>query len=765
MRRRARIIQVVCDLTKKPISELRILDLASLEGHFSFEFASKGAQVTGIEGRQSNIEKALALGERLKLKPQFVKDDVRNLSSEEYGVFDVVLCLGILYHLDAPDIKSFLETLYEVCRDFVVIDTHVGLSPVEKFGKYSGYYFTEYECEPSPEEREKSSWSSIGNVKSFWLTKPSLVSALADVGFTSVMEVHFPTMNDMAADRVTLVAFKGKPEMPTVEFTDPSILGERPPEFPAVRSRHQPVRRNGGLYSQIRRYLRNKSFLLLVLISLAGVLTILYSTSWGIGIGHDQLGYIQGAENLVRGQGYSHFTPLGELKATIQWPPFYSLTLSTFGLVGISVVEGARWLNALLFGINILLVGFIAYRKTSLWPAVFASFLILTSGVMLGIHTVAFSEPLYIFLGLVGLYFLDTYLNNSRSHLLILAALSMGIATVTRYMGVTLIATLCIGVIFLGKRPWRRRFLDCFIAGLVASLPLLMWIVRNRLVTGQTASRHLQVHFIKLRHLREGLYTVALWFLPERIPSSSTALTLLAVVSVVSGLLIIPWFRNRSAATFFYLNALYIVTYCLGLALFISFVSLDLAFDARYLSPVFVSGVLILSLCVHRITFQASKPIVVGVAVLCVFFSFFYSVRAFLFVNKIHRDGWGWENRFWKQSELVTAVKNLPGDTRIYANYATGIAYLSQRKIGDLPIKFDEHTEIPSADYHEKLKEIGETSRTRRTAIIYINWFRPHFISEDELQQTLGLRKIVSTPQGSIYEVSSSKEGGQEWQK
>jgi SAM-dependent methyltransferase len=257
MRRRARIIQVVCDLAKKPISELRILDLASLEGHFSFEFASKGAQVTGIEGRQSNIEKALTLGEKLNLRAEFIKDDVRNLSSEQYGVFDVVLCLGILYHLDAPDIQSFLERLYQVCREFVVIDTHVALSSVKKLGKYSGYYFTEYAREPSPQEQEKSSWSSSGNVKSFWLTKPSLVNALADVGFTSVMEVYFPTINDIAADRVTVIAFKGKVEMPAVEFTDPKILGERLPEVPKVISHHQPVHLNNGLYSRLRRYLRS----------------------------------------------------------------------------------------------------------------------------------------------------------------------------------------------------------------------------------------------------------------------------------------------------------------------------------------------------------------------------------------------------------------------------------------------------------------------------------------------------------------------------
>jgi len=227
-------VQVVSDLTKKPVAHLRILDLASLEGIYSFEFAAWGAQVTGIEGRQSNLDKAEVLREKLNLPVSFIKDDVRNLSVERHGKFDVVLCLGILYHLDAPDILPFLKRVNEVCSDFAVIDTHVALRPRERFGKYLGWYFTEYVRQPAPAEEESSSWASIGNMRSFWPTKPSLVNALADAGFSSVIEVHYPAMNDMPADRVTLVAFKGRRTQPLVEFSDSSIIGEALDETPAV---------------------------------------------------------------------------------------------------------------------------------------------------------------------------------------------------------------------------------------------------------------------------------------------------------------------------------------------------------------------------------------------------------------------------------------------------------------------------------------------------------------------------------------------------
>ena len=234
MRRRARILQIVCDLAKKPVSDLRLLDLGCLEGHYSFEFAAKGARVVGIEGRKCNLDNAEALGAKLKLSVEFVQDDVRNLSAVKYGTFDIVLCLGILYHLDDIDIIPFLRNVYDVTRDFAVVDTLIALKAYRSLGDYWGWDYIEYSQPPSKEEQEKAVWASIGNTKSFWLTKPSLVNALATVGFSSVMEVHFPTMNDMPSDRVTVVALKGQRTQPIIEHVGADLLGELLPEVPTV---------------------------------------------------------------------------------------------------------------------------------------------------------------------------------------------------------------------------------------------------------------------------------------------------------------------------------------------------------------------------------------------------------------------------------------------------------------------------------------------------------------------------------------------------
>jgi hypothetical protein len=236
MRRRVRINQIVSDFARKPLSESRILDLASLEGDFSAECALRGAEVLGVEGRGTNIKRA---EERFSLPNlKFVQDDVRNVCQEEYGEFDVVLCLGILYHLDSPDCFKLLESIAEVCTGIAIIDTHVGLTRGEavkyKGHEYWGHQYTEYSSEPTPEQTEDSIWSSIGNLKSFWPTKPSLINAIVDAGFNSVYECQYPAWNDIPSDRVAMVALKGKQEKILAMDFDDGILDERVDEVPKV---------------------------------------------------------------------------------------------------------------------------------------------------------------------------------------------------------------------------------------------------------------------------------------------------------------------------------------------------------------------------------------------------------------------------------------------------------------------------------------------------------------------------------------------------
>jgi 2-polyprenyl-3-methyl-5-hydroxy-6-metoxy-1,4-benzoquinol methylase len=234
------IVQMVRDVAGRPLRELRVVDLACLEGMYGIELARQGARVVAIEGRKANLDKARLAQETLALDNlELYLDDVRNLSKKKYGRFDVVLCLGILYHLNIPDVFTFLESIAEVCDGFVIFHTHVSMKPkvrtTYRGREYWGFYFLEHLPEATAEQRHNALWSSLEDSESFWLTRSSLFNALEAIGFTSIYECRVPFAAGWGADHATLLAIKGRR---AVTVSSP-LVNEAPlgnwPERPRTR--------------------------------------------------------------------------------------------------------------------------------------------------------------------------------------------------------------------------------------------------------------------------------------------------------------------------------------------------------------------------------------------------------------------------------------------------------------------------------------------------------------------------------------------------
>jgi predicted nicotinamide N-methyase len=246
-----RVRQLVDDLAPVPVSQLRVLDLGALEGLYGIELALSGAEVVFVEGRESGSERIRFAVESLGLeRAKVVTQDVQDLSSREHGEFDVVLCIGLLYHLGAAGVFSLLEQMHSVCRGLLVLDTHIALEDDElaRFDTqtfwvdphalsdvrslvvggrtYRGRDYREHEPGASTEQRMQAPWASLENDTSFWPTKPSLMNALVAAGFTTVLECAVPPLVGLPPDRVTLVAVPGA----RVELRSSSINAALPYE-------------------------------------------------------------------------------------------------------------------------------------------------------------------------------------------------------------------------------------------------------------------------------------------------------------------------------------------------------------------------------------------------------------------------------------------------------------------------------------------------------------------------------------------------------
>ncbi|HEX2542208.1 MAG TPA: class I SAM-dependent methyltransferase [Caldimonas sp.] len=221
-----RLVQVAADVIGKPLRDCRVLDLACLEGHYAIEFALHGADVVGIEGRQVSVDKCNYVRDAYDLdRLRFVCDDVRNLSAQKYGIFDIVICSGLLYHLPARDAWGLVRAMHECCSGITLIDTFVSLHGTEEVDLEGmtalGHTYGEHDVDEAAETKAAKLWASIDNVSSFWFTEPSLINLLARAGFTSTMAVLAPTMPGMLVDRRTYVTVKGRrSEIKSSELTD-----------------------------------------------------------------------------------------------------------------------------------------------------------------------------------------------------------------------------------------------------------------------------------------------------------------------------------------------------------------------------------------------------------------------------------------------------------------------------------------------------------------------------------------------------------------
>lgn len=176
---------------------VRVLDLAARTGAFSVALAEAGAQVTAIEGRLANVRHWPATYEG---KPvEVIIRDVRELGQplptdppESAGLvsdppraqFDVVLCLGILYHLEPDDGRRLIQDMFDRTAPggIAIIDTHVG-----------GHW------QPEPGGPDDP-WGAIGNERSWWFDSDELAALLLGQPAAAALPPLEPRWSDHGED-------------------------------------------------------------------------------------------------------------------------------------------------------------------------------------------------------------------------------------------------------------------------------------------------------------------------------------------------------------------------------------------------------------------------------------------------------------------------------------------------------------------------------------------------------------------------------------
>jgi len=103
----------------------RVLDIGAWDGWFSFEMERRGADVVAVDCVE--IENFLYAHEARKSKVDYRILDMMELDPRELGYFDIVLFLGVVYHLKHPLLG--LEKVCTLTRELAIVESHVNEDP------------------------------------------------------------------------------------------------------------------------------------------------------------------------------------------------------------------------------------------------------------------------------------------------------------------------------------------------------------------------------------------------------------------------------------------------------------------------------------------------------------------------------------------------------------------------------------------------------------------------------------------------------------
>jgi tRNA (mo5U34)-methyltransferase len=100
---------------------MRVLDIGAWDGWFSFECERRGASVVAVDCVE--LETFLDARRLIGSKVEYLTLDVNELSAKRLGRFDIVLFLGVLYHLRHPLLG--LEKCVELSNGLALVESFV----------------------------------------------------------------------------------------------------------------------------------------------------------------------------------------------------------------------------------------------------------------------------------------------------------------------------------------------------------------------------------------------------------------------------------------------------------------------------------------------------------------------------------------------------------------------------------------------------------------------------------------------------------------
>ena len=525
------------------------------------------------------------------------------------------------------------------------------------------------------------------------------------------------------------------------------------------KKRHSIRKGENGMHKQSRHWV------ILPLLIIAGIGTILQYRMMreGISLWEDSYDYITAAINLIDLGKYGRIDGFGDFKPLTHFPPLYPFLLAAPYSMSIDILEAARWISSIFFGINLFLIGWTIrlLSGSSVW-AIFGALLGCISESLINTHLWALSEPPFFTFSMLTLLALNTFFNkvDSRRWLMIAGVLA-SLATLTRFAGFALIGACMMALLILPDDQWLRKIRSALIFLSIALLPNIVFMIRNYLQANTfTDDPGIAWHPPTIEQWQDLSRITLNWILPDVIVENLSGAFTLSVLLVCLGILIIVialgykryWMssfqKNLWNRHFLSLHLIYLLAYS-GLFLATVFIWRRITpADNRLISPIYLSTVILVS-SIAGVFWKSSGRI--SRSALLALIVLLMSIQGLRYRNIFRltpQEAYGLSAPKWRTSETLSYIATFDGG-RIYSNEIQAIYFHANRNAIFLPTYENPATGVRRPDYERNLVNMQRNLRTTGGLLVI---FYPERLEEQYLEAlTENLIIIETFPDGVIY--------------
>ena len=477
------------------------------------------------------------------------------------------------------------------------------------------------------------------------------------------------------------------------------------------------------------------------------ILVLLVTAPYGAGISPDSVAYISAARELCVGDGYTTF----DREPLVSWPPAFPTVIAAFSLFGVDAPAGARYLNAIVFGLIVLAGSYLlnALIEDKRLVALGVVLIILSKPLQL-VSMMVWSEPLFILAVTIFLISFQSYLGSGSMKVFAVSVICAALACLTRYIGVTVVMTAGLALLL---RPGPRlsiRVSQAIAFVSLASAPVVAWWMRNFLIAGSLTGPRAPAESSFPRNLTRMTETILVWFLP-----------------LLLGVLLLWWARRKKPADLTTpigllrrssVTGIFICVYLGLLILSAAATGID-ALSHRLLAPVYLPLLVLILLWVDRRGLLCHGAEARGQIVTCVIAVLLAvtwpvadsALRAAKFVS----DGIPtYTTKKWLESELLDEISGLPDSSVIYSNAPDAIYILTGRSALFSPYK---NESLTLANSKRRLDAFTKT--LDKGLPVYLFWFtsvkRKYLYTVEELHDRCELELRAAMSDGEFYTVRS----------